>query len=196
MPSTIELPHSLRSKTAQRQMLATLAEAEPGDLTRLMSRWSVDDLSSVGSGLIDFYARLEETKTDVLKAIAKVVVVLRSKFRTPDGDVDWGGRSWEYRTTVTEMYERAGIPPDSEQNVQASLRYHVGNLLRDVVDPHELEAVGLRTDSPKERTNAQRLEARALPGGAGCTDGKPPPGRLDPAGSGSGGAGPPYAVGC
>lgn len=143
-------------------MLLTLTEAEASDIQRLMGRWSADELADVGTGLIDFYARLEETKTDVLKAIAKVVVILRSKFRTPDGEVDWAGRSWDYRQTVTSMYERSGVPPDSEQNIQASLRYHVGNLLREVVPAKELEAVGLRTDSPKERMNAQRVEARAL----------------------------------
>jgi hypothetical protein len=150
------------SRRAQRALIDRLEAVEAADVTQALQSWSVQDLTLAGSGLVQFYARLEETKADVLKALAKVVVALRANFRTSDGDVDWSGRSWDYRQAVGEMYASAGVPPDSQSNIQASLRYHVGNLLREAVPAQDLEAAGLRTDSPKERMNAARHAVQAL----------------------------------
>jgi hypothetical protein len=164
MPSTMPaVPDNVaRSPRAQRHLIDELDTLQPKDFKKLVKAWSVDDLTSAGTGLIHFYTKLDETKTDVLRALAKVVVALRAHYRTPDGDVDWRGSSWDYRQTVGAMYVAAGIPPDSESNIQASLRYHVGNLLREVAPADQLAAVGLLTNSPKERMNNVRHATAAL----------------------------------
>lgn len=158
------------SKRAQQELVITLAEVmpdahSPGNVTgfkRAMKQWSVDDLTSAGTGLIHYLDKLEADATDVRRALAGVIVALRRHYRTNDGDVDWAGRSWEYRQAVTSMYQSAGIRPDSESKVQASLRYHVGNLLREVAPPQQLAAVGLLTNSPKERMNDVRQATNAI----------------------------------
>lgn len=150
-----------KSRRVQRELIDQLEAIDPATAAQALRSWSVEDLAMAGSGLVHFYTRLEETKADVLKALAKVVVALRANFRTEDG-VDWGGRSWEYRQTVGAMYAAAGVPPDSQSNIQASLRYHVGNLLREAVPARELEAAGLRTDSPKARMNEARQYAQVV----------------------------------
>jgi hypothetical protein len=153
---------ALTSSNLQRRLIDELEHLEPEEVREQLARWSVDDLSAAGAGLVLFHERLEETKADVLKALAKVVIALRARFRTPEGDVDWAGRSWEYRQQVGQLYAAAGVPSDSAAKIQASIRYHVGNLLRDVASPQELEAVGLRVDTPKERTNAVRAAVQAI----------------------------------
>lgn len=146
-------------RDAQRQLIDQLGEVDPKHLLTTLKGWSADDLQHAGTGLIQFHQGLDILKLDLLKALAKVVVVLRQRYRTPEGDIDWAGRSWDYRQTVGQMYEKAGIPPDSQSNIQASLRYHVGNLLREVAPAPQLEAVGLKTSSPKERmTEAKSTE--------------------------------------
>jgi hypothetical protein len=163
MSTTLTVPENVaRSVRAQRQMIDELDRVDLEEFRSAMQTWSVTDLSNAGTGLISFYTRLDETKTDVLKALAKVVVALRSHFRTTEGDVDWSGRSWDYRQTVSAMYEASGIPPDSESNIQASLRYHVGNPLREVVPAEQLESAGLLTKSPKERMTDVRAVTAAV----------------------------------
>lgn len=163
MSADIVIPANVTtSKRAQADLLNELGAVELQDFRSAMKAWSVDDLTAAGAGLIQFYSKLDETKTDVLKALAKVVVALRAHYRTPEGDVDWGGRSWDYRQTASAMYDAAGIPPDSESNIQASLRYHVGNLLREVAPPKQLAAVGLLAKSPKARMNDVRTATTAL----------------------------------
>ena len=126
-----------------------------------MTRESLDELLDTGAALVRRWHRIEESKTAVLRELAHVVVDIRSQFRY-EGRVDWAGRSWEYRQAITRMYAAAGIPPDSVANVQGALRYHVGNALRERVDPEELEAAGLKAASPKERVASARSEAAAL----------------------------------
>lgn len=66
------------------------------------------------------------------------------------------------------------MPPDSADSVQASLRYHVGNVLREIVPRAQLEAVNLKPSSPKERFQQARHElnaaAEAVNAAAGVTD--------------------------
>jgi hypothetical protein len=175
MSTTLTVPENVaRSVRAQRQMIDELDRVDLEEFRSAMQTWSVTDLSNAGTGLISFYTRLDETKTDVLKALAKVVVALRSHFRTTEGDVDWSGRSWDYRQTVSAMYEASGIPPDSESNIQASLRYHVGNLLREVVPAEQLESAGLLTKSPKERMTDVRAVTAAVLAATDVEVGKPP----------------------
>jgi hypothetical protein len=120
-----------------------------------MTRQPTEALVRQGTDLILQYQRIEESKTAILRQLAEVVIDLRFNF-DHDGHPDYGGRSWEYRQTVGRMYEAAGIPRDSQATIQSSLRYHVGNLLRERVTPEELAKAGLLTEGPKERVNHQR----------------------------------------
>lgn len=145
-------------------MARTPARIEPSSITPAIigRRMTEADVTALGTQLIQAYAAVEETKTEILRRLALVVIKLRSLHRTPDGDVDWAGRSWDYRQTVERMYEAAGIPPDSASGIQAALRYHVGNALRSLVPAKELEAVGLLPTSPRERVQTAREEALAI----------------------------------
>jgi hypothetical protein len=134
-----------------------------------MARTSLDDLIAQGSALVRHYAEIEETKTQVLKDLAVVVWRLRSRFRTNEGGRDWAGQSYEYRMAAARMYEEAGVPTDSVANVQAALRYHVGNVLREKVPAEELREAGLLVTSPRERITSSREEAAAALEAFGAT---------------------------
>lgn len=123
---------------------------------------TLGELIEHGAQLIQWWDSIEQSKTAVLRELAEVVVNIRSQFRTEDGSIDWQGHSWEYRQTIGTMYEKAGVPPDSVSNIQASVRYHVGNRLREVVDTTELEQAGLKKTSPRERMLQARNEANAI----------------------------------
>lgn len=112
------------------------------------------------------WAALESGRTQVLRSLAEVVVELRSR-TLENGTPDWAGRSWEYRQAAHAAYEAAGIPADAQAGIQAAIRYHVGNLLRERLTPEELQRAGLLGVSPRERIAAQRasLVADAEAGG-------------------------------
>lgn len=126
-----------------------------------MPRKSLDELLDTGAALVRRWHQTEESKTEVLRELAHVVVDIRSRYRY-DGAPDWAGRSWKYRRAIAAMYAVAGIPPDSVAHVQGALRYHVGNALRERVPAEELESVGLKAASPKERVASARSDAAAL----------------------------------
>lgn len=123
---------------------------------------SLTDLQAEGQNLIQQWAELEESRTQILRRLADVVVSIRQGFLTEDSRPDWRGSSWEYRQFIGEMYEASGVPPDSASNIQAALRYHVGNRLREVVPAEELEEAGLLASSPKDRMMSARQEMQAL----------------------------------
>lgn len=128
----------------------------------LTSPATEEELVGAGAALIRSWHKIEESKTAVLKDLARVIVHLRSRFRTVDGDVDWAGHSWEYRQAAARMYDLADVPPDSVAGVQASIRYHIGNVLREAVQVKELKAVGLLPTSPRERLRVLRERTQAL----------------------------------
>src|SRR4051794_5299906 len=86
---------------------------------------------------------LTDHRTDHLKQLAEIVIQLRSAHTLEDGRTDWSGRSPAYRQSMADIYTRARVPPEKLDTVQAALRYHVGNLLRDRAKDEELGAVGL-----------------------------------------------------
>lgn len=124
-------------------------------------RKSLPTLLDTGAKLVRQWYSIEESKTEVLRDLAVVVVDIRSRF-DHEGSKDWAGHSWDYRQAISGMYEAAGVPPDSVANVQGALRYHVGNVLRDRVSPEELEAAGLKVSSPRQRVASARSETAAL----------------------------------
>ena len=101
-----------------------------------------------------------DQSTGAFRAAAQAIVQLRQGFKV-DGATDWTGRSVEYRDVVERLYRQAEVPPDSESPIQAKVRYHVGNVLREVAPAAELEALGLAVAGPKDRAQA----ARAAGGG-------------------------------
>jgi hypothetical protein len=104
-----------------------------------------------------------EDRTAHLRATAETLVDARSHFYTSDGLTDWTGRSYAYKRFVGEVYSDAAVPREDLATLQASLRYHIGNALRDRLSPDELDALGLRTVSPRDRSVEKRArQARLL----------------------------------
>lgn len=122
----------------------------------------VETLVSHSASLLAEYLDAGRTRTDLLKEIAEDVVELRSMHHLEDGQTDWSGRSPEYRRAVSELYRRARVPHEQLDTVQAALRYHVGNLLRQRATAEDLAGVGLSATSPKERLARQRAVVNAL----------------------------------
>lgn len=105
----------------------------------LIRRWSYDP----------------DRRSATIREIAAAVLEARQRF-TYDDHPDWRGRSYDYRRWMADTYAAAGIPLDDQRTIQGSIRYHVGNLLRERVDPDELTAAGLEPTSPAERMAAAR----------------------------------------
>lgn len=105
---------------------------------------------------------LRAPRTALLRQLAEVVVEMRARATLGDGAPDWGGRSHEYRAQMSEVYERAGVPRENLDTIQAALRYHTGNLIRERASKEELLQVGLTTVSPRDRNAANREVMRAM----------------------------------
>lgn len=104
---------------------------------------------------------LEDHRTDRLKELAELVVQLRGEHTLEDGRKDWSGRSPAYRQSMADLYTRAKVPTEKLDTVQAALRYHVGNLLREHAQGEELAAVGLSAVAPKKRLATARKALQA-----------------------------------
>ena len=96
-------------------------------------------------------------RTMLLKKFALGLVRIRQELNDP------AGTSQAYRDAAARIYAAATIPPDSESSLQASIRYHIGNVLRDEFKPEELKAVGLSTQTPLERARAARTAGGTAP---------------------------------
>jgi hypothetical protein len=119
----------------------------------------VADLVTRGAELLGDY--VFTSSTDTLRELAPVIVKLRTQFTLSNGIRDWGGRTPDYRRAIAELYARARIPDEQLHSVQQALRYHVGNYIREVAPPDELEAAGLKTSSPKDRLATARHAVQA-----------------------------------
>lgn len=100
-------------------------------------------------------AAVADPGTGQNRAAADAIVALRRQF-THEGRPDWAGRSPEYRDAIERIYRQAQVPSDSEGPMQANLRYHVGNAIRRVAAPEDLEALGLVPAGPLARVRASR----------------------------------------
>ena len=103
-----------------------------------------------------------ERRTMLIRECAAMLVELREHFLTDDGRPDWTGRTWPYRAAVRELYSRAGIPPAEATSLQAAVRYHAGNFLRDLLTATELEEYGIGPETPRDRTRASHSARNAL----------------------------------
>lgn len=97
-----------------------------------------------------------DERTDTLREVAEAFVDARTFFYTKDAEVDWKGSTHAYRRWVREAFEKAGIPRDEASSLQAAIRYHAGNILRDRLDPQTLAELGLIAESPRERAAERR----------------------------------------
>lgn len=104
----------------------------------------------------------EDERTQHLRAVAEAYIDAREHFYTKDGDPDWAGRTYAYRQWIRETVSMAHLPQDGKQTIQAAVRYHLGNILRDRLDPETLESIGLRKESPRERSVEKRAGTAAL----------------------------------
>ncbi len=98
----------------------------------------------------------ETEKTTNLRAVATSFVDAREHFFTPEGTPDWKGRTHAYRLWVRETMTLASIQADELGTVQAAIRYHVGNIVRERMNEDELQNLGLSATSPRERSVAKR----------------------------------------
>lgn len=104
--------------------------------------------------------QLDTKRTAALKKLAAVLVSIRRKLGDP------AGTSQAYRDAAERIYKAVDIPADSQSTLQASIRYHIGNALREEFKPNELQAVGLSEKTPLERAREARNEGGSQPGGS------------------------------
>lgn len=93
---------------------------------------------------------------------AETLVEARSRFLDDDGEPDWRGKTYDYRVWYGDVLGDASVPMGERAQVQAAIRYHVGNILRERLDAETLGRLGLRAPSPRERNALQRAERSAL----------------------------------
>ncbi|MGW5402639.1 hypothetical protein [Streptomyces sp. NPDC003952] len=110
------------------------------------------------------------TRTDLLRAVGNYVADLRGQFTRNDAP-DWSGRSREYQYAMSEVYDRLGVKGKQRENLQFSVRFHAGNVIRGRADADELEAAGLDAVSPRERILRTRATQAATAGAVGIQAG-------------------------
>jgi hypothetical protein len=103
-----------------------------------------------------------DERTALLRDAARLFVDARAHFYTREGEPDWLGRTYAYRTWVREVMSDAHVPSDTLTSLQASIRYHTGNILRERLDSDTLDDLGLQKSSPRERSVEKRLRDSAL----------------------------------
>jgi hypothetical protein len=105
----------------------------------------------------------EERTPEGMRELAGHVIGLRQCFEH-DGMPDWGGRSQDYRDAIYQAYKEAGAGSDSAGPLQANLRYHIGNVLREIAPPEDLQKLGMDPAGPRERAIRARATAHERKG--------------------------------
>jgi len=95
-------------------------------------------------------------RTKCLRDTAAAFVNARDQFYTREGTPDYLGRTYAYRRWVREVFSKANVPGDEQNSLQSAIRYHTGNLLRDRLDADQIEALGLKHSSPRQRSTEKR----------------------------------------
>jgi hypothetical protein len=96
--------------------------------------------------------------THSVKAAADGLIELRKMFTDRHGNIDMLGNSYSYRQAVAEIMTMAGVRQQERPKIMATIRYHVGNLLREKFTEAELAAFGLMATSPLERAKKDRKD--------------------------------------
>lgn len=109
-------------------------------------------------------------RTELLRDVAIAFVDARPFFYTKEAEIDWRGSTHAYRSWVREVFTQAGIAKEATASLQAAIRYHSGNIIRDRLDVETLRKIGLMPESPRERAAEKRAsasETTTLFGGGG-----------------------------
>lgn len=109
-----------------------------------------------------------ERRTVLLRDLADATVSFREHFLTADGEPDWAGRTGAYRAAITELYSDAGYNIDETKATQKLARYHIAIAIRERLSADEVEAIGLRAETPRERQAEIRERTAALLAAAGA----------------------------
>lgn len=123
---------------------------------------AAEEIEKRATSALHAYQRTDDPleRTRLLREIAGLFVDLREHYLTDTGEPDWRGGTHAYKTTVGEIYRRAGFLDIS--TISAAVRYHVGNALRERLSPEELDDAGLKADTPRTRSVAKRDRNKAL----------------------------------
>ena len=125
-----------------------------------MPRNSTQSLQDILQHAVDalrhYYTGPEAERTERLREVATGFVDARQFFYTQGGDPDWLGRTYAYRRWVREVFTLANVPGDDLTTLQSAIRYHTGNILRARLDADQIEALGLKHSSPRERSVEKR----------------------------------------
>lgn len=138
--------------------LEDLPTLDPADIAHDDAR----ALIARGAAYVREYAKVEHEPTILLRSLAVVLVELRKRHTDGDGRRDMLGRSYPYRQDAGEIYRQAGISEATRARTQQAVRWHIGNILRDVLDPAEVESYDLQPKSPLERMQDDRASRAAL----------------------------------
>jgi hypothetical protein len=103
-----------------------------------------------------------DRRTALLRDLAEATVEFREHFLTTTGEPDWAGRTGIYRAEVNELYAGTGFKPLEAKAIQKLARYHVANILRERLSTEDIEAIGLRAESPRERQQEFRDRTAAI----------------------------------
>ena len=121
---------------------------------------SLDTLADLQKRAVDALSRYlalpSGEGTEDLRTVAGAFVSAREHFFTREGLPDWLGRTYVYRTWVREVMSAAHVPGETMSSLQAAIRYHTGNILRDRLDAETLEDLGLQSASPRARSVEKR----------------------------------------
>lgn len=109
-----------------------------------------------------YLASPDDQKTGALRTAAEALVNLRSLYLDDDGSPDWGGKTWPYRKTVTEIYDDAGVSAAQRERVRSAIGYHVSALLRERLNEEQLAEIGLRPISARGRSAEKREKQSAM----------------------------------
>lgn len=140
-----------------------MREATSGPYGALMTKDEAPSLLVIQRAAIqeirDYLTKDDGLGTERLRKVAALFIDAREHFYTQDGSPDWLGRTYAYRRWVRETTTEAGVPSATLSTLQASIRYHSGSVLRERLNAETLEDLGLRPESPRERSVEKRQHA-------------------------------------
>lgn len=129
---------------------------------KAMKNLTVDEIVLSGQQVLAAIVEAEKAPEAEYRKLSNLLIQLRMRFQSPHRDcADWAGRTREYREAAQRIYASVNIPPDSAGSIQARIRYHNGERLREVAPPAELEAVGIKAIGPAGQARERRALERA-----------------------------------
>lgn len=113
-------------------------------------------LKTLAAAIREAYNAPKKDQPELLRAVADLIVEVRSRTTNGDGAPDWRGNSYEYRMLVSEAYSDGGVPYEDRIRFGNSLRYHVSNALRARLTAEDLQVLGLKPENGVRRSQQQR----------------------------------------